>query len=1583
MTTRDEAGSEGEEEIGQEDLLGYLLEALAAGLDPRELRKHGEAARRELALYALSLFESFQPGEIKVRVSNPGGYRAGRTVLELLVADQPFLVDTFLITIRRLGLRRILLLHPVVSIERNFDGSIARIGKSAVDGRESYLYLEVPLISDKVRRASVESELQDVFTRLGNVVADHGRMVKALRKHTAEIEFCARQIRGGLERARELSSFLDWLADDNFVFLGYHYDHVSRTSDSWRIELDRSSGLGLLREVDPSRPAEPLSGELIPAEIRSRLADERLIFFDKSRSESTIHRRGRLDCVSIKVLDEAARVTGFGRFIGLLTHKAIRARGSEIPILSRRRERVLQSLGAAPGSHSYKAAIEAFDSLPIEFLFPFDLEDVTRAVQRIVLALENPRVEVYVVPDPLNRSFFVSVILPRPLYDEDLRRDLRKLLTDRYAVSYVDNRTSFLDDEIALIHFFCSSGDDVDLDQLADLESDIKDRATGWENRFEMALLKRHPAERAYQLANEYGKAFPQEYRVVTAPHDAVTDVDKLEQLRGSGSQVEIGLQTDAEAASESRIKIYQSERPYLTDRLPVLDKFGLRVIDATLTQAGCDPEEPLWIVTFRMEPLPADPLASGDLQQRVLEGLRVTLCHRVENDSLNRLILGAGLTWHEVELVRAYLAYARQLGGAPEGRFAARVLLKYPMATRALISLFRARFDPSIAQDRILAEENALAGLTCEREHIGTSDEDRIFDLVANLIRSSVRTNFFAIQPDRLEALAFKLNSKQIKGMPEPRPHAEIFMHSAEMDAVHLRGGLVSRGGIRWSDRLQDLRAEILGLMKTQMTKNGLIVPAGAKGGFVLKRRFSDAVAARKEADRQYARFMKTLLGMTDNITAGGVVPPEGVVCHDGDDPYLVVAADKGTAHLSDVANRIAEEAGFWLGDAFASGGSDGYDHKREGITARGAWVCVKRHFLELDLDIESESFSIVGIGDMSGDVFGNGLLLARRAKLLAAFNHLHIFLDPDPDPEVAWPERERLFKLPGSSWREYDAEKVSAGGGIFDRAARAIPLTPEVKEMLAVDQGVLSGEELVRAILRMRVDLLWNGGIGTYVKATSESDADVGDRSNAAVRIDASELRARVIGEGGNLGLTQLARVEYALSGGRINTDAIDNSGGVDLSDHEVNFKILLAPRCKSGQMSRDERNAALRACVGEAGAAVLAHNTAQARCLSMDLLRSRRDPERMALVAEFLEEYAELDPALEFLPEREELRARSSLPGAPTGYTRPELAILLGYTKLLSERELEGSELLDHVSLQALFVGYFPASLRGVCGADVEAHRLRPEITATCLTNWVIDRAGITLVPELVRAAGSSVGQILLASYIVDQLLEADQLRSALEAQSVPEALRLQAMLRIEEAVREGTCAHLALARGRWPDREEFAEWSERLKALRGLKGQATETKEVGPQTLGDAALEARLEPGLACAIDQLPDVARSLGAIVLAADRKLSLAPTVELHASIGALTRISWLLNRLRDMDRGDGWDRIASEALHIEMLEAQLTLTKAVLGDDSESDELEAFTESHAGALCQIERTVHEIEARERGGLAPLAVLSQQIRRLC
>jgi len=1566
-----------------EALTKYLLDRLAAGLDPKELRLRGPAGLQRMAERSREFVARKKPGDIRVDVSNAQIAGSERTVVQILLLDQPFLVDSFRLNLKRLGLSEKLLLHPSLVIEREEDGLPAVIGSGTA--REAYLYAEVSVVADAKCRREFADELRRTFFQIRDVVADHGAMLKALRTHTAGLDKC--ESSEVSVRTRELMDFLYWLAADNFVFLGYRRYDVEQTPDGCSIHADASSGLGSLRSPAPSRFLEARTGAEIPELIRKRLQEERRVFFDKSNTESVVHRTGRLDTVSIKIFDDQGKLVGFGKFVGLLTYQAVRSRPSEIPIIRRRREHVLQSISAERGSHTYKAAIEAFDSLPLEFLFSFEIPHVIEAIQGTLRAYEGRKVEVVVIPDLLNHSFFLSVILPRALYRENLRSDLHHLLVDRYRVSYLDHRITFVDDDVALIHFFCSF-DDVDPKVFDALERDVEQCALRWEDRFDATLLEHHSEEEAFRLAGEYSAAFPEEYRVLTDPEAASHDVGHLERVRLGTSHVELAFSAVEEdpGGGSAFLKIYQRERPYLTDLLPLLDQFGLRSRDAKLTEVRCRSGEHIWIGAFEVERDNRAGELLQDREKRVVEGLRAVLRGAMEADALNSLIFGIGFEWKQVDLLRAYFAYIAQLGFGMRPSVVAETMLRYRETTRCLWRLFAARFDPELQGDRSALQRNALQKLAEAREPIPTADEDKIFAMLEELICCTVRTSYY-VDPTGHDLLVFKVDSKNLSFAPYPRPWMEMFVHSVQMSGVHLRGGPVARGGLRWSDRIQDFRQEVLGLMKTQMVKNGLIVPVGAKGGFVLRQRIDDRQQARAAADAQYTRFVGALLSLTDNVENGAVIAPSRVVRQDGDDPYLVVAPDKGTAHLSDTANRVAEAGSFWLGDAFASGGSDGYDHKAEGITARGAWICVRRHFLELGIDIESQVFSMAGIGDMSGDVFGNGLLLARNARLLAAFNHEHVFLDPDPDPSIGWEERRRLFELPRSSWSDYDASKISAGGGVFERSAKSIPLSEPVRRMLDVSDSALSGEKLVRAVLRMPVDLLWNGGIGTYVKSRAESDADVGDRTNDAVRINARELRARVVGEGGNLGFTQLARVEYALAGGRINTDAVDNSGGVDLSDQEVNFKILLSGSLQKRRMTREERNVLLRDCAGQADAYVIAHNESQSHGISMDQIRCSETPERMVLAARYLERNAGLDSALEFLPTAEELRGRTR-PGRPQGYTRPELAVLLGYSKLLAKRELAKADLITHPSFVPVLESYFPDRLRECFTAEIHEHPLRREITSTVLTNRVLDRGGVTLLPELTRTLGASIPEIVAAYYMVNHMLEAEHLRWAIERQEVAEEVRLHASRRVESAVRWGTRSRLGLERRVLLEPGELAHWTGLVRRLRdvvaeGANGDVSEVERSRIEARAARLIDRGISAELANEIEQLPFVVRSMGVISIAIRADVALPRAVRLHTEVGQVTRVSWLLDRLGDLERRGGWDRVAAEALVLELLETQRRITARLLEQSSEEGAITQFCQEQAAGLGTIAEAAQEIEAEERRGLAPLAVLSQMIRRLC
>ncbi|HTO55467.1 MAG TPA: NAD-glutamate dehydrogenase domain-containing protein [Myxococcota bacterium] len=1533
-------------ETKDEALYALVRAELEAALEPAELRRRGSDAVHELAIDAAAFVAQRLPGEIRVRVSSPGGHRAGRTVVEVLVADQPFIVDSVRLTLRRLNRRELLLLHPLLALERDADGTIARFGREAVARtRESYVYAELRPLGHEAERGALEQELERALSDARCVVADHAAMLAHLHEHVANLEACASVLPGGPDRARDLCDVLRWLEAKNFLFMGYRRYEARRGRRGWEVELESGSGLGLLRGAADSRFSEAFADA--PPLVGARLEDERVIFFDKTRSDSTVHRSGRLDSVSLKLLDRDARTVGFGRFVGLLTHRAIRMRPSDIPILAARRTRIVGGLGAEVGSHTYKTALEAYDCLPVELLFPAEQSDVARLVSRIVAAAERRKLEVTTVADAPNRSFFVCVALPRQHYEERIREEIDRWLEREHGARHIDHRSSFLDEDLALVHFFCGCDQELELAKLAKLEAQIAAIVERWEDRFENALIAELPSDRALRLADAYADAFPASYRVVTSAAEAVIDVKHLERLHAGETAVELGLDFATEHGDDEthRLKIYLRERPYLTSLLSVVHQFGVRVIDATSTEVRALARPSLWIVSFRIEPMsPGE--AAGELEGRALDGLRAALGGRVDSDDLNRLILAADLDWRSVDVLRAYLEFARQIGQAARGSAARDALVRHPRAARAVMQLFRARFDPALARTREGEIAEAERALVAAREPIQSAAEDRVFALLENLVQSTLRTSHYApLAPGAAHEIAFKLDSRTVKGLPAPAPWVEIFVHSCELVGVHLRGGPVARGGLRWSDRPQDVRSEVLALWRTQMVKNGLIVPVGAKGGFALRRPPEDPKAARAEADRLYARFVSALLRVTDDVKAGIVSAPPQVVRHDGDDPYLVVAADKGTAHLSDVANRTSAEHGFWLGDAFASGGSNGYDHKREAITARGAWLCARRHFAELGRDPDRDCFTVVGIGDMSGDVFGNGLLLMPGAKLVAAFDHRHVFVDPEPAPERAFEERKRLFALPRSSWADYARDALSAGGGIYERGAKKIALSPEARAALGTSDESLSGEELIRAILRAPVDLLWNGGIGTYVKSADETHAEVGDRANDAVRVDARELRAKIVAEGGNVGFTQLARVELSLAGGRIDTDAIHNAGGVSLSDHEVNFKILLAPLAGSELLPAAERSAVLRACAEAADLAVLERCESQSRCLSLDWLRARADAERLVQTAEYLVTHAELEPALERLPSREQARGR--------GWTRPELAVLLGYTKRLCKKELASAGLPAHPLLARLFQAYFPGSLRERFPHELETHQLRDAITATCLVNHVVDRAGVTLIPELSRALGVSVQDVLLGWLSCDALLGAESARQALAAGGGPEEARLRARVALDDAVTHAAGLSLGLE---GPAGGEAADSRRRAAALEELRGR-----------LGASAPEA------------LGAVARALPVLWIAERSAAPVARALEVWNELGARTRIHWLLERLEKTELGDGWSRVAAAALGIEMSRALAELCERELQTGRRAGRARPLADA---TLRSIEEIAAAIDSSGRS-LAPLLVLSQRIRRLC
>lgn len=1575
----------------------FLRAFLARGA-ARAFRTHDEAALLAAAEAAFELAAERRPGDRRVRVRLPEEL-PGRAVIEILQDDRPFLVDTIRLLLRREELREQLFLHPTLSIQRDAEGRLEAVA-SAEEGtpsgrlQESFLFVEVYPRIDALTSGAFERKIDDVMSAVADVTDDHTRMIRAVREISANVEFAGRRLDVAAGRSDKICRFLDWLIEDHFVFMGVRHYDVRRDAGGWAVSIRPEGGLGIWRDATASRFVEPVAGDQLPPGLRGSLDDPRIIQVSKGWVESRIHRAGRLDRILVKEHDEQGQFVGFCIVSGLFTFSALRAPSSTVPLLAERLEQILEAEKATRGSHRYKALVAAFDSAPMEFLLGAQVEDNSTLIHEIVEAegFDEPRVVLR--SDAGGRSFYAAVIMPRARYGEALRASIRRLFERDHAVGYVDDRVSFLEEGNALLHFFCTMTTG-DVPVVERLQAEITALASRWADRLTEELIRHYGPAHGGELAALYVDAFPEGLHVSTHPADGLRDVIGLEALHETGEpQVALLVDRARPDDPDQMLRLYLGEEKLLSDLLPLIDQLGIRVIDARQVRVHALGRPLAYLHVLRVERLGDDQADLDALEARVGDALRAVLSEDMPSDPLNALVLVAGLDWRQVDLLRAYLEYFNQIQTSLTRRFVVDVLVQNPLAARLLVRLHAARLGPGPEDAARAEQEDLLRGeLAAYRDRIDSLNEDRAIGTLHELIEATLRTNFYA-ELEGAHRIALKLDPSRVSAVHPPHAWREIFVHGAGLDGIHLRGGPVARGGLRWSDRLDDYRTEILGLMRTQQLKNGLIVPVGAKGGFVLRRTGLTPAEARAEADDRYRVFIAALLDVTDDISPdGAVLPPRDVHRRDGDDPYLVVAADKGTAHLSDTANAVAQARGFWLGDAFASGGSVGYDHKKYAITARGAWECVRHHFGELGIDPERDAYSVVGIGDMSGDVFGNGLLLMRQARLVAAFDHRHVFLDPDPDPEVAWQERKRLFDTPRSTWNDYDRDRLSAGGGIHPRSAKRIELSPQVRERLGIEAETLTGPELVRAILAAPVDLLWNGGIGTYVKATDESHADVGDRANESVRIDATALRARVIGEGGNLGLTQAARVEAALAGVRLDTDAIHNSAGVDLSDHEVNFKILLTPTVRAGRLSEDARRALLHEAAETACEAALAHNRGQALSISLDELRARADLESFRVAMDALCEAQGVTRAELGLPDDETLAGRR---GRDEALTRPELAVLLGLAKLdlrlsLGEADeppgaaaSEGPHLVDAPALAPLREAYFPESLRAVEGVEVEQHRLARELTALQIANRIIDTGGVTAVAGLVSGRGLPPATAAAAWWSADAILRGPALREGLLALRGRVGLSdvYASLLELDAAI-QSVARYLVSEDLGLVEEGRVRAWAEALERSaaepqRFLSPAFAEEHAARIDTLRTRGLPDPVPPVLASA----PFADRALDVIRLEEETASDHDGLLRAYARLGERSGIDRVFLGLSEANAESVWDRILLTDMRTELLALQRELVRAAV-ERAPGDPVAAVDAFLAARRSIIERAAGLVPERPADvSASALVVATQTLLRL-
>ncbi|OHX11369.1 glutamate dehydrogenase [Chromobacterium sphagni] len=1478
-------------------------------------------------------------GQVKCRIYNPDferdGWQSTHTVIEVVNDDMPFLIDSITMLLSRYNLNLHLLVHPVLSVGRDKSGALQAIKRTEDRSLplESLIHVQIDRISDAALLQQLETELKRVMADIRLVVSDEPKMREVL----ADIGKDLAKLKGErAAEAKEAVAFLEWMAARNFLFMGYcDYDLVRRDGKD-SLKIVKHSGLGILQ--DQGDKEYSASFEQLPQELRELAHLPQLIILNKSQTRSIIHRPAYVDFVGIKRFNDKGEVLGERRFLGLYTASAYQMSPKDVPILRQKVATVVKNCDFVDDSYKSKTLGFVLESYPRDELFEIPAEVLGPISEGIVSLQERPRVRLFVRSDRYHRYVSSLVYVPRDSFSTEVRLKIEKVLMNAFNGSSAEFSVQIGDGTLARVHYIIRTNAPKLPDfHEADIEAEIARLVRGWSEELHQQLVESHGEERGNALFNRYKDGFPVAYREEFAVRNAVLDVLHLEGIN-AGEPLAMKLYRPFHRGGAAfNLKLFRESEPMgLSASLPILENMGVKVRDEHPYCVKRADGTQVWISDFGLDVGSfGEQMARDQVQQDFQELLSQVFAKRCENDGFNRLALVAGLDWREISLVRALAKYLRQGGLTFSQAYLEQCVANYPAITRSLVELFFARLDPQAHDDE--KAELLLAAVRGMLDGVANLDEDRILNGFLTVILATRRTNFWQKGTDGefKSYISFKLESNQIAFLPQPRPMFEIWVYSPRVEGVHLRGSKVARGGLRWSDRMEDFRTEVLGLVKAQMVKNSVIVPMGSKGGFVGKQlpAPSDREAFLAEGIACYKIFISALLDVTDNLVAGQIIPPKDVRRLDPDDPYLVVAADKGTATFSDIANGISESYGFWLGDAFASGGSAGYDHKGMGITARGAWESVKRHFRHLGINTQEQDFSVIGIGDMAGDVFGNGMLLSEHICLKAAFNHLHIFLDPTPDAKKSFAERARLFNLPRSSWTDYNRELISKGGGIFERSAKSIPLSPEVKAWLETDKDHMAPNELIHEILKAKIDLLYNGGIGTYVKASTQSHADARDRACDPVRVNGNQLQARVVAEGGNLTCTQLGRVEFALAGGRIATDAIDNSAGVDCSDHEVNIKILLGAVMQAGDMTLKQRNELLAEMTDEVGHLVLRNNVLQTQILAIKRQEAPAMLTTHARMIAHMEKTGELNREIEYLPSETQINERRL---ARQGLTVPEIAVLLAYSKISLDQAILATDLPDDRDFLPVLVNYFPKPLQQRFGKQMEQHQLRREIISNQLANQIINRMGTTFVFRMQEESPFSAADISRAWWIASRVFNAESLWGQIEAldNKVPADQQMQLMVLVRTLVERVTRWVL---RNKRPFGSVNAVIEQYAAKVQGLLAQLPKLVPSASYP-AVAALEQRiahanLPQALTQVLARLEFAVPLMDIIEISEGSKLTLEQIAANYFQLGSALQLDWLRDAITSLPRDNRWQSLARSALRDDLYRVHCNLARQALLD--------------------------------------------------
>ena len=1456
---------------------------------------------------------------VKVAYFQPAS--SGSSFLLVNTPDVPYLVDSLKTILQQLPQRALIISHPILTAKRS-DGLLLALGEKAEgEPQESFMLIQFEGVRD-LDTATIEEDIRRVF----QVAQDVGCQRKKLEEKLKNLV--------GIAEKPQKKDFVEWLLNGNFICFGYA-----------AVEITASNGVSL-KACLIEDPVGWLPQSLLPGgkgiqkplpltDIAKKLfTRKKSLVVEALEEESPLYQQDKLIYLGFRDSSKSDKMIEH-LFVGLFSQNSVNELAGNVPPLRDKLLSALKRQHVNAESYDYRKVIEIFNTFPKVEMFFLSEAELDRLVQSFVSLQRQQAVKLVVTRSLSLRGVTLLVIMPRDYYNRDSVRRMESYLSRFLSAENISSRVIHFYSDYVSLHFrVVLRGDQVRIDVDA-LQKVLTDLSRPWEEKLLLLLQRGEENQQGMSLWRKYSNVFSHDYKDLIHPRFAIRDVRAIEQVLTTGEDCFDLWGPFQERYEFYRLQFYSLKESYLNELMPFLENLSLTVVDEVDFIVEVEGRT-VYLKSFAVRndhPLAKSLTSQRDNLLKILNGLRNGT---IEDDYLNRIMVLTGLDWQEIDVFRAYRNYYFQLGNPFTKRRVAFALIDNPQATLLLYRYFEARFQPNPDwQDPMQREEEALMPIRMELsqalDQISDINEDRILRSLFNLIDSTIRTNFFLRRNDPDYFLSIKISAIGIIDMPFPRPMFETYVHSASMEGIHLRGGKVARGGIRWSDRPDDFRTEVLGLMKTQMTKNALIVPVGSKGGFVVKTPYTTREEGAELSRQAYITLMRGLLDLVDNRIAGKIVGPRGVVVYDDYDPYLVVAADKGTAHLPDTANSVSLDYNFWLGDAFASGGSVGYDHKKLGITARGSWECVKRHFRELGKDIQSEDFTVVGIGDMSGDVFGNGMLLSKHIRLLAAFNHLHIFLDPDPDPKQSWQERKRLFDKPRSNWTDYNPELISAGGGIWERSSKDIPLSAEVQKWLGVRHSTMEGEELIRRILVAEVELLWNGGIGTYVRSSLEKNADVGDRANDNVRVNALQIKARVIGEGGNLGLTQLARIEYALNGGLINTDAIDNSAGVDTSDHEVNLKIFFQTLREAGLVKTEKtRNRQLQEVENDVCNMVLANNYSQSLCLSLDLLRCQDDSEPFIDLTERLVNAGLLDRQGETLPSRKELTARGQC------YQRPELSILLAYSKMQLYQALLESDLPDQESAQTYLEQYFPEKLLKRYKAQVKEHPLKREIIATMITNRVVDQAGCAFLNTLVRQAGATLIKGVTAYLVFDEVLDGSAIRKQVTAADNKMTAERQYELLIDlEKALAGLCRQV-VEQG-LPMRLDklcVRNYRQRLTTFRThLEDLLPAAEWLICKDVADSLAGEGFPKEMAIEMASFRYLVGFLPAVYIAEATGADLLAVTTAMGEMRLRLKISQVMESLNEYTSHDRWDRMALSGLRSAFIKQAVNLTRVVVAE--------------------------------------------------